>query len=576
MKVLVFAPHAGIWVHAFPEALIAKSLQQSGMDIVYVTCDGALSSFCVAMGARGLSPASSYDERAAACRDCRSNRDRLRSGFELAGYHFESVLDADERRAIDLLVARMRPRDVLGFEVDGIAVGRAALYEYLIQNKRSQFAVSDEEWPRFRLRLITALRSLRAAQTILDRERPDRIVAYNTLYSVNAMWRAAAKQRGVLTYFMHAGMNLGHRLQTMMIGIDSPFAWFAHAKNVWRETRDLPCSASELAAVTDHYERLFRGASVFAYSAAKATQTEDIRGRFNIRADQRVLVATMSSYDEYAAAAAIDEMPAETTTLFATQRDWLRALIPWVAQRPDLFLIIRVHPREFPNKRDGAKSEHAMELERELVALPPNVRVNWPTDNLSIYDIAQHTDVALNAWSSVGREMPLLGIPVVIYSGQLILYPSDLNYLGETEPAYFAAIERALRDGWSFERIRRAYRWNVLELVRGGADLSDGFDFDEAPPASAIERVWRLALSAPGVRQRWDLWRRSARLRVSVDLARTVRDGAPIFVAPPSVTTEHDETAALRAELRRIVRALYAGDNTVASPLRAHLEAAAR
>ena len=29
MKILFFAPHAGIWVHAFPEALIAESLAKA-------------------------------------------------------------------------------------------------------------------------------------------------------------------------------------------------------------------------------------------------------------------------------------------------------------------------------------------------------------------------------------------------------------------------------------------------------------------------------------------------------------------------------------------------------------------
>jgi len=33
------APHAAIWVHAFPEALLAESLAKNGHEIIYVTCD---------------------------------------------------------------------------------------------------------------------------------------------------------------------------------------------------------------------------------------------------------------------------------------------------------------------------------------------------------------------------------------------------------------------------------------------------------------------------------------------------------------------------------------------------------
>src|SRR5690606_6941171 len=95
----------------------------------------------------------------------------------------------------------------------------------------------------------------------------------------------------------------------------------------------------------------------------------------------------------------------------------------------DLFLIIRVHPREFPNKRDSLKSDHALELEQTLSELPENVRVNWPSDNISLYDLAQIMDVCLNSWSTAGKEMGTLGIPVVLYSADLVFYPADLNYL---------------------------------------------------------------------------------------------------------------------------------------------------
>src|SRR5262249_38520391 len=155
---------------------------------------------------------------------------------------------------------------------------------------------------------------------------------------------------------------------------------------------------------------------------------------------------------------------------------WIRALIDWIRTKPDRFLLVRVHPREFPNKRDRKKSEHAEALERELATLPPNVRVNWPTDELSIYDVAEQADVFLNAWSSAGKEMTLLGLPVVIFCPEVLQYPAELNYVGTTRDSYFAAIETALRDGWSFEHTRAAFRWCVLELVRGLASIGDGFD----------------------------------------------------------------------------------------------------
>jgi len=558
VRALFFAPHAGIWVHAFPEALIADALGDSGIDIVYVTCGGALSSLCITMASRGVAIDSPVAAKQAVCRECMRNRDLLRADFDFKGYDFESVLTPVDERRIEELTAR--PRTVATFDLDGVAVGRAALYEYLISKKKSQLEIPDEEWPEFRPRLANTVRSLLAAQKILDLERPDRVLTYNSLYSVNAMWRAAADQRGIASYFLHAGSNLRNRLQTMMLGRDSSLRWYAHLIEAWRDYRDLPCSAGELAAVTDHFEQLLRGTSVFAYSAAKASEAQDVRARFDVRPEQKLVVAAMSSYDEYVAARAIGEMPASPSELFPTQIEWVRALSEHFAKRPDLFLIIRVHPREFPNKREGTKSEHAYQLERAFQALPSNVRVNWPADKLSIYDLAEHADAFLNAWSTAGREMALLGLPVVAYCPEMLLYPAELNYVGTTRETYFAAIDKALRDGWSFERARRAFRWSVLELSRGIANIDDGFDLTEHPASSVFERAVRGVLALPGVRQRYDLWRRPHRLREAHRLGEAMICGEPTLVPPPVRTVdEATETAALRAQFVRLGRAL-AGD----------------
>jgi hypothetical protein len=567
VKALVFAPHAGIWEHAFPEALIAEALRASDIDVVYVTCGGGFSSICVAMGARGVTHSSSRADKDAVCRDCQKNRDFLRTGFALAGYDFDSVLTADDERWIEARIREAKPATIAAFEVDGMRVGRAALYEYLIQKKKSQLDLSDNDWLEFRPRLINALRSLVAAGKILDREKPDRVLAYNTLYSVNAMWRAAATKRGIPSYFLHAGVSLNNRLQQMIVGRDSTLLWYTHLLEQWPAFRDVPCTADELAAVTDHFEQLFRGTSVFAYSAAKSTRSEDLRARFGVKPEQKMLVASMSSYDEYVAAAAIGEMPVAHSALFPTQIEWVRALSEHLRGRPDLSLIIRVHPREFPNKREGAKSEHAMLLERELAALPANVKVNWPDDKLSIYDLAEHADVFLNAWSSAGREMTLLGIPVVVYAPELLLYPSDLNYVGTSRESYFGAIDTALRDGWSFERMRMTYRWCALELVRSVVDISDGFDFSEDPPQLLWQRAVKFALTRPGVRQRWDLARKPKRLRAQQRLGELIHSGRATLVEPPrTAASQTAETAALRAQITRLLRALYGETNATPVP----------
>jgi hypothetical protein len=394
------------------------------------------------------------------------------------------------------------------------------------------------------------------------------------------VWRLHAAQRGIPFYFVHGGLSLVDRLQHVVVGRDTTLDFWTRIIAAWPRYRDLPCNELELAHVTDHFLQLFRGTSVFAYSAPKSADSVDVRGRFGVRADQKLLVATMSSYDEYVAAAAVGGVPDPATLLFPTQLAWIHALAEWFQTRPELFLLLRVHPREFPNKREGRKSEHARQLEEALVGLPANVKVNWPADQLSIYDVAEQADVVLNAWSSAGKEMTLLGLPVVTYCPTVIQYPTDLNYVGTTLETYFAAIEQALADGWSFERVRIAYRWCVLEFLRGLVDLQDGFSFSEDAPRTPIERVRNLLLSSPVIRQNYDLRRRPEHLAERARLAELVADAKDTLleVAPPARRTVSDaeETELLRAEVRRLIAALYGATPTLPGTLHARLEAATR
>jgi hypothetical protein len=529
------------------------------------------------MAARGLRVDSPADDKRRVCGECQLNRDVIRHGFGFPGCDFDSVLTAADSAHIETLLDELQREELASWTVDGVHVGRAALYEYLLQHKK--LALTEDEWQRFRPRLANVLRSFFAAQRILDREQPTRVVVYNTLYSVNAIWRALADQRGIPVYFLHAGPSLKNRLQTIIVGRDSTIRWAYRLVEEWPQFRELPCRAEQLSAVTDHYTELLRGANVFAYSAPKSKKGEGWRARFEISPHQKIVVAAMSSYDELVAAQAIEEGPDGRDMLFPTQIEWIRALVKWFANRPDLFLLVRVHPREFPNKREATKSEHARLLERELSSLPPNVRVNWPADGISLYDIAEHASVFLNAWSTAGKEMALLGLPVVVHTPKLLVYPSDLNYVGLTHDSYFAAIETALRDGWSFERVRMAYRWCALEYVRAVVDLSDGFDYSESAETSLLRRAQNVLYLLPGARQQRDTARRPHRLREWQRLARSILSERGLLGELRSETgSEAMETAALRREIRRLIQALYGDTQEPPTPgtLRHRLDSASR
>ncbi len=461
-KIIFFSPHSFIWQHAFPEAVAAESLIMSGHEIVYVSCGEILSASCICLSMMGVHPGDKENKRKAICKLCRLREKMIRKEFKMPGYSLASFSESVDEKKIESIMAIISPENFTQLVIEDIPIGKIVTYELLLACKKITANFSKAEWIKYQAILRSSLKTFFILERIFEKEKPDYIISYNSLYSVNAVCTHLAASKNIHTYFMHAGMNLSDRFSNLMIGKISTLNYLVGLVVRWPKVKNITCKKNSLSEVTDHFLELLIGKNVFAYSAPKSRVDVDIRKYFGINTDQKILVATMSSYDEPFAAEFVGAYKRLENVLFENQADWIQALVEWLKTKPDYFLIIRVHPREFPNKRERIKSEHSQILQQKFSNLPRNVVVNWPEDEISLYDLACETDVFLNAWSSVGAEMALLGLPVVLYSRNWLLYPADINYLGETVTEYFNQIERAIKDGWSFERVRMAYRWYVM------------------------------------------------------------------------------------------------------------------
>jgi hypothetical protein len=559
MKVLFFAPHDAIWIHAFPEALVAEALAQQGAQIVYVSCGGTLNTHCIAMTAQGVPFTAPAAAKERICVGCRRNEAIIRKQFNLGGSDLRDVINVADSHAADAVVASLTPDNCVDLVMDGIEVGRIALYELLLQNKKTEIAFSDAEWARYLGSVRNAVLVLRSMQRVLASERPDRVVVYNALYSVNRIVCRLAELAGIPQYFLHAGDNLAHRLQTLILARGQAFAYYERLREKFVEIHQRPAEPAAMQLATDHFLEVARGRSLWAYSVA-SNQNVDLRQRFGVQPGQKIICATMSSDDERFSGEVIGALPVDIPLLFPRQVDWIRALVAYVQNRSDLHLIVRVHPREFPNKRESVFSEHAQMLKSVLSDLPQNVRVNWPTDNVSLYDLANVADVFTNAWSSAGKEMAWLGLPVVLYSDQLTLYPASLNYVGVTERDYFEQIERGLREGWSAERIRMAYRWCSIEYAHAAMDISESFRRSEhrSKFQRAAAKILRTVL--PSREQRADCRGRARQLLSAKRIDAVMRASTHTLVDLNLIdaAVPHDqETECLRREVGRLVAGLY-------------------
>ncbi len=474
---MLFAPFANIWEHSFPEALVLESFAEHDVEVLAVRCNGMLQVHCVAMSAAAVGPDAPLSVRQQVCRACAKRRDLITSKMHIPALIMDDHVAADDRALVDRLIDGVQPNDWTQLDVDGFALGRYAAYEMWLNHKLVSTDLPAEIWPEYLGQLRNTLLTYVTAKRIIARERPDAVVVYNDHYSVNHAFCSAAQLAGIPTYTIHGGSHMLRRAETMWMFRSNHTMEDIFQSAAWAQYRAEPVGQTEVDLVGGHFVGLLDASSAFAYSSKFTGMTPtQLREQLNIDAEARVLLATMSSEDELLAVRLIDAIPqtAEDSSLFADQFEWVRFLFEYARDNPDVHLVLRLHPRMFPNKREQVLSPVVSKIMALREDAPANVTFNMPADGIGLWDLMQIVDVLLNFRSSVGAELSSFGIPVVVPSNSdFFTYPGEINRIGRTPDEYRSHLKAALNEGWSIENSRRAFRWYSFLFGRVDVDFSD-------------------------------------------------------------------------------------------------------
>lgn len=562
MNLLFFTPHAALWPHTAPEAYLARALAECGHKISYLTC-GKAQTYCAPMTARRLAPGCTAEESARICSDCKAGANAIARVYRFPVDALVHYLSEEDFSKFELMAAEAVAAKSLDTEYLGVKVGRVALYEFTLAHKKMSTELNEWQWREYHFYLANALRTLQGFARYLERNRPEVILTFSPQYSnINSAMQYAISQ-GVKVLFIESGTNLAHRLGTMRV-----WDWRVHklvnpALTYWDRSELNPVTPYSAGKVTGHFEQLLSGQHFAVFSAPYAGSS-GVRQRWNIKPEQKILLMTLSSYDEAYAALLVDGFPHKKvfSDVFRTQAEWIKATTEWVAMRPDLFLVIRVHPRDFPNKRETFRSEQSFMLEDLLEQMPQNVHVNWPAEGVSLYELLEDTDTILTGWSVTAMEALALGIPVVTYDANLPSYPRDIQYTGRSESEYFANIDHALADGWRLENVINGFRWLAYNFVTCTVTVAEDFGHFELGPQSPLRRFWsRVKGRLPTLGYSLDLLEWKAALPgghiVSVMLEQGL-DALPPTRKALGESNVGDDRCIVLKELSRLYELLYA------------------
>jgi hypothetical protein len=355
------------------------------------------------------------------------------------------------------------------FEIDLTPIGRYAAYEFVLHNKLTSRIIPSNLFGEYLSSLKYALKMYLFARDYFEKKSFDAILVYNRLYSLNKVFCEVGRSFGIPSYTVHASGSILNFFEKVSVFKDDELALKINTSTSWSEYSTRALSVTEVQNVSEHFLGLFKAASPWVYSSKPTgIDSKRLRERIGAHTDSKIVLLATSSVDEIFAIKMIGVDPVDNIApiIFESQSNWIETVVEFLSARPDVFLIIRVHPREFANKREGLNSNHGKELKKLFERLKSNnFYLNIPEDGLALYDFLGITDLLLAGNSSAVPEFTALGVPVLCHeSRNLTAFPREIAYWGQSKDEYFKKLDILLLNRVDMKKSILAFRWFSFKI----------------------------------------------------------------------------------------------------------------
>ena len=388
-RILIISMRGDWTAHLLLEGTLAHALMLRGAECFVFTCSGGLP-ICEVTQLEG-------DQRPP-CRLCHGNGSRFLKAFRLPYEGLEKYVSQQEIKNAIKIAQGLAPSDYESFEYEGLPIGKIARIStrwFL----RSLTITSGQPYWRF---IASSIVMADAANRLIAATRPDAVLLVNGLFHAENVITRVAHRNGIRV----VNYERGFLRDSYVFGQDEP-ANYLENEEAWERFRaSHPRLSPEEERVLDDYLKARERGTTEAHNYPMWERLRIDHDSSSLRTDsenRRVAVLfTNVSFDS-----AVQDRDEAFRDMF----DWIFSTVEYFAQRPELFLVVRVHPSEILARSNEATYER---LKDRYPSLPPNVRVLKATDPLSSYDLFAIADVGLVYTSTIGLEMATRGIPVVV------------------------------------------------------------------------------------------------------------------------------------------------------------------
>jgi hypothetical protein len=412
------------------ESLLAVALTLRGAEVHILLCDQHLPA-CLylildntpdpaAFARNGIEPNM--------CRQCFRPADYMFRNLGLPVHYFSQLITADEAEAARQTAAAIPLKEVGAYMHAGVRVGEHATAGALRYFARGDFEGEPLAEPILRRYLRAALLSLYATQRCLRQLTIEAAVFNHGIYVPQGIIGEVARQAGVRVVNWNVAWRKGcfiashgdtyhHTLMTEPVGDWEGMVWtpqheaqvLAYLRSRWQGTQDW----------------------IWFHDAPQEDEAAILREAGLDRSRPIIGALTNVIWDAQLL------YPANA---FPNMQTWLFETIRYFERRPDLQLVIRVHPAEI---RGTVPSRQRVvdEIQRQFPVLPGNVHVIPPDSQISTYALMAFCNAAIIYGTKMGVELSSQGLPIIA-AGEAWIRNKGLTHDAHSVQEYFALLDQ--------------------------------------------------------------------------------------------------------------------------------------
>lgn len=423
---VLFATSIGSYAHAMTlESALAAALTFRGAEAHVLLCDGAMTACaeCEASLYPSITKFVAHGPSRDLCGDCVWPAERVYARLGLKVHRYSEWLTAEDRATARRIASTVPFEQIKSFTLDDMAVGEhahAGALRFFATGSLEGEAAAE---PVLRRYLESALLTAHAARRLIRTVGFESAVFTHGIYVPWGIVGEVARSEGVHV----VTWNVAYRKRRFIFSHDDTYhhTLMSEPRDHWDDEGLTSSQDRELTKyLSSRREGLF---DWIVFHRPRRQDADDIAQRLGLdRSTPIIGLLTNVSWDAQL------HYPANA---FPNMLEWLVQTCRYFGTRPDLQLLIRVHPAEisgFPPSRQPILGE----LRKSLPQLAPNITVVPPESDMSTYALMSLCNAAIIYGTKMGVELTSTGLPVIV-AGEAWIRSKGLTRDASSPAEYF-------------------------------------------------------------------------------------------------------------------------------------------